>query len=203
MPVLYQDKFRTASTRLPEWDYATPSAYFVTICTKGMRCCFGKVRNGEVILNKAGITAQENWLAIPSHYNNVVLDSFIIMPNHIHGILILSDPDLPTHQSVTVETLHATSLRAASKEFDSSFFSKISPKKGSLSAIIRSYKSSTTRMIRKQPNTDFAWQSRFYDHIIRTERDLENLRLYIALNPENRLLDSNETPSLEVLLHAC
>jgi REP element-mobilizing transposase RayT len=146
-------------------------------------------------LNKIGTTANQHWKTIPHHHNNVQLDEFIIMPNHIHGILILFDND------DSVETLHATSLR---DDFDSKsdLFRSISPKRGSLSTIIRSYKSSVTRIVRKNILVDFAWQSRFYDHIIRTERDLEHLREYVLLNPLNWYSDDPENRLREDDAHA-
>ncbi len=141
-------------------------------------------------LNNIGKIADQCWQAIPSHHQNVRLDEYIIMPDHIHGILILFDRDTP------VETLHATSLREDSQqresETKSEYFSRISPKKGSLPSIIRSYKSAVTKTIRSAHNPTFAWQPRYYDHIIRTEYDLDNLRLYILLIQENWLSDNNE-----------
>lgn len=145
-------------------------------------------------LNPLGKTAQENWKAIPAHHKNVVLDAFVIMPNHIHGILILMNDE------INVETLHATSLQSKINA-RSNYYRSISPQKGSLSTIIRSYKSSVTQHIKKILDPKFAWQPRFYDHIIRTERDLENLRLYIEANPEN--WGNNKTDNTNVEVTAC
>lgn len=103
------------------------------------------------------------------------------MPNHVHGILVITDDDDPEKDSVAA--LHARSLQSDSVS-EAEYFSGISPQKGSLSAIIRSYKSAVTKLIHTDLDPTFAWQARFYDHIIRSEHDLENLRLYISLNPE-------------------
>ncbi|QQS38347.1 MAG: transposase [Ignavibacteriales bacterium] len=97
---LYKNKFRIASTRLKEWDYSTPSWYYVTICTKFMKHWFGEIKNDEMVLNDAGKIVETLWNTIPDHYKNVELDEFVIMPNHIHGIIILG----------SVETGHAPSL---------------------------------------------------------------------------------------------
>jgi putative transposase len=175
---MFQNRLRSDSRRLPDWDYTTPGAYFVTIGIKQHRCYFGMVVDGEMQLNPLGEIAEKYWKEIPLHHNNVELDEFVIMPNHIHRILILIDSE------DSVETLHVTSLRS-DQESEYEFFSRISPKKGSLSTIIRSYKSTVTRMIRKFLDPDFAWQSRYYDHVLMSDKDLENLRLFIQLNPEN------------------
>lgn len=182
MDDLFQNQFRIKSSRLPDWDYAVPGLYFVTIGTQDHKHYLGSIKNRKMQLNQAGEIAEKSWIEIPQHHNNVLLDAFVIMPNHIHGILLIVDNE------ENVETLHTTSLRSESS-LDSDFYSKISPKKGSLSTIIRSYKSSITRIIRKNLIPHFAWQSRFYDHIIRTEQDLDNLRQYIALNPENLIAE--------------
>ncbi len=145
-------------------------------------------------LNSLGEIAEKYWKEIPLHHDNVELDKFVIMPNHVHGILILNDT------GENVETLHATSLRNT-QESESEFFSRISPKKNSLSVVIRSYKSAVTRMIRKSFTPNFEWQARYYDHIIRTERDLINLQLYIQLNPDNWLPGIPENDPRESYAH--
>ena len=174
------ESYSTQSLRLPDWDYATPGWYLVTICTHGRVPWFGEVVDGKMVRNELGEVAQKLWGEIPSHHNYVTLDEFIIMSDHIHGILLISD------ESETVATLHATSPRDNAKS-ESHHYSNISPKKGSLSTIIRSYKSAVTREIHKHLSPSFGWQSRYYDHIIRTETDLNNLREYIHLNPERTL----------------
>lgn len=87
---LFQNKYRIESTRLPNWDYRSAAAYFVTICTANRQPFFGKVENGDMILSPIGEIVCEYWLKIPQHtIGNVELDAFIVMPNHVHGILIL------------------------------------------------------------------------------------------------------------------
>ncbi len=188
----FQACVRIPSSRLPGWDYATPDMYFVTVCTKDMRCYFGKVVDGKMFLNKVGEIAHQNWLSIPSHNKNVNLDSFIINPNHMHGILILSDWTENPETHPALETWHATSLRNSKS---SDYYANISPKKGSLSAVIRSYKSATTRSIRIVSGGAFSWRARFYDHIIRTKTYLDNLRLYIQRNPQSWLQENNLSKS--------
>lgn len=149
-----------------------------------------------MILNELGTIAKLYWKEIPAHHGNAVLDEFIIMPNHIHGIIVIVE-EHPTDDPVA--TLHATSLHRTERDAD--YFSAISPKKGSLSTIVRSYTSSVTRKIHQDCVPTFAWQARYYDQIIRTARDLENIRMYIASNPINWQTDSRFTPEV-ILTHA-
>jgi putative transposase len=135
-----------------------------------------------MVLSKSGKIANSFWREIPMHHDHVVLDAFVVMPNHIHGIIFI--PDYGDSETENVETLHATSLRG-NQLSETEYFSAISPKKGSLSTNIRSYKSAVTKKIHAELNPMFAWQARFYDHIIRTDRDLDNLRWNISLNPKN------------------
>jgi putative transposase len=80
------------SIRLKEYDYSSPGEYFVTICTHDQKCIFGDVINEEMHLSQEGIIARHYWMEIPEHFHNAVLDEFIIMPNHVHGIIILTEP---------------------------------------------------------------------------------------------------------------
>lgn len=155
----FRNKYRIESARLKYWDYSTPSWYYVTINTKNKVHWFGKVSDAKMILNKQGIIANDFWLDIPKHYKTVELDEFVIMPNHIHGILILNYGK--------VETPYMASLLPI------------------LGDIIGKYKGAVTRKIRKEGFKNFQWQSRFYDRIIRDERELRNIRKYINDNPLN------------------
>ena len=163
---LYKNKYHSDSIRLKEWDYSIPWWYYITICTKDMRCWFGEVKNGEVNLNKYGKIAKKCFEEIPKHFKSVDIDYFVIMPNHVHGIIIIND---------AVETRDRVSLQNDEK------FGK--PLKNSLPVIINQYKGSVTRKIRKSGSPFFQWQPRFYDHIIRNEKDLHRIRTYIKNNP--------------------
>ncbi len=96
---LFKNTFRVPSARLQEWDYAATGFYFVTICTKNKRCWLGTVKEIEeepgaiTILSDLGRIAEECWLEIPVHYPNVILDEYVIMPNHIHGIIMIHGGD--------------------------------------------------------------------------------------------------------------
>ena len=177
----FKNKYRVESARLHGWDYTSAGWYFVTICTHNRECVCGDVVNDDVELSPLGEIAYQYWAEIPAHHADVEIDAFVIMPNHVHGVVII--PDRP------VETLHATSLHATS--LPRGAMSAISPRPGSLSAIIRSYKSAVTRWAGLNGYSSFAWQSRFYDHIIRDEAALSRIRRYILNNPLKWALDEN------------
>ncbi|MEI7979392.1 MAG: transposase [Bacteroidota bacterium] len=175
----FNDKYRIKSARLEGYDYKNEGLYYVTICTKNRTHYFGECNDGIMFLNDLGKMAEDFWLAIPTHFPNVSLDEFTIMPNHIHGIVCI---DTNAH----VETLNATSssenktLHATSLPDDR--YSKISPKQGSLSTVLRSYKSAVSNKA-KHFNPNFAWQPRFHDNIIRDAKSFTNIQNYIINNP--------------------
>ena len=151
--------------RLPAYDYRSNGAYAVTICVANRRHAFGRVENGVVRLHSYGIIARDELLATGEKRENVTLDEFTIMPNHVHLILWIWHEAPP---SPFVE-----------RQFGS-------PEVGSLSTIIGAYKSAVTRAVgRVRGNTTEVWQERFRDHVIRDGRDLENQRRYIVNNPAN------------------
>ncbi|MDP2902925.1 MAG: hypothetical protein Q8N96_07415, partial [Methylovulum sp.] len=157
--------------RLQNYDYTTNGAYFITICTHQHGYFFGECNDGQMTLSTIGAIAQGFWYEIPKHFVSVTLGEFVVMPNHIHGILILDTP--------TVETLHRnvcpaptaptpTNCNNPAPPPKNEFFSNISPKANSISTIIRSYKSICSKHINPAfPQQDFKWQARFYEHIIR------------------------------------
>jgi putative transposase len=109
----YQNKYRLASARLQSWDYRWNAAYFVTICTRKGEHFFGQIIDGEMQLTKMGIIADIIWFKIKNHAKNIELGQFIVMPNHIHGIIIIDNPagDNADHYE-EVETSQAMSLPA-------------------------------------------------------------------------------------------
>ena len=112
----FRNKYRIPSARLQHWDYRWAGAYFITICTQHRIHYFGEIENQKMILSHVGILADVFWHEIQNHAQNVELGEFVVMPNHIHGILILTgnvpnpDNNFGTDPATTVETLHATSL---------------------------------------------------------------------------------------------
>ncbi len=183
---LFKNKYRIASTRLKGWDYSGGGFYFVTICTRGRECFFGEIIDGEMRLSDIGRIARQYWLDIPDHSPmNIELDEFVIMPNHIHGIIAIMDDGNTRGRDVAcnVSTNHTA-------------MSKISPKSGSLGAIVRSYKSAVSRWARLNNHPSFAWQERYYEHIIRDEHAQDTIRQYIAGNAAKWKTDRNNRSNL-------
>ncbi|RUT78850.1 transposase [Ancylomarina longa] len=207
----FQNKYRIPSARAVWWNYSNEGLYFVTICTHGRLLSFGAIANQEMELSVIGKLAHQFWYEIPNHFPFAKLHAFVVMPNHIHGIIEISN---------IVETLHATSVpnemdaRSVPNEMDATSvpnemyatsvheemyarsvrdglfvgnaknkkMASISPKCGSLASIIRSYKSAVTKEARKM-NSDFEWQERFHDHIIRDDQEYHRIANYINDNP--------------------
>ena len=233
----YKGKYRIASSRCQTWDYGWDAAYFITINTKNRIHYFGKIVDEEMYLSQVGVIANDCWREIINHAKNIKLGSFVVMPNHIHGILILdgnnrfvrnfgnvgeNDIDnVGENDIVIVETRHALSLRqydpndanvsnvsnAAKnpndandsknqnrkndqmKQSPSSTQPLITPGKqrfrnqgrNTISSIVGSYKSAVSKEVHRL-GYNFAWQSRFHDHIIRDEAEYLRISNYIESN---------------------
>jgi len=177
MPEKFQNKYRTGSARLQTWDYRWQGAYFITICTHEKLHYFGEIEDEKMKLSHVGILADALWYEIKNRAN-VELGKYLIMPNHVHGILILGAGD-----DNAVETTHALSLPGNPN---------ISPGqqrfqhqgKNSISSIVGSYKSALSKHAHRL-GFEFEWQSRFHDHIIRDERSFNLITDYIINNPAN------------------
>ena len=185
----FQNKYRIESARLKNYDYASNGAYFVTIVTKNRDYFFGKIMNNKMVLNEIGKIAHKFWNEIPKHFPFVQLDEMLVMPNHIHGILRIDNPDNAVDgcdgdavDGRDVACNVSTDKTDKTDKTKNEQMMKISPKQGTISTIIRSFKSAVTRKSRKiLPN--FAWQSRFHDRIIRDQNELNRIQQYIVKNP--------------------
>ncbi len=176
---LFKESYRVETIRLQSWDYSWPGWYYVTVCTKNMDCFFGDIANEKMTRSAMGEIAFRCWSDIPNHFPNVELDEFEIMPNHVHGIIIINDKPVETlHCNVSLQSNVSTPER----EGINKRMSAISPKPGSLGAIVRSFKSAVSKECRKRGHRGFGWQERFYDHIIRNDQDLHRIRTYIHNN---------------------
>jgi REP element-mobilizing transposase RayT len=152
------------SIRLPNYDYTQPGEYFITIVTYKRDLLFGEIVNEEMRLNDFGKIADECWREIPNHFPNVELGAYVVMPNHMHGIIIIHDA-------------RGTIYRAPSQEQ----FQK--PVAGSIPTIVRTYKAAVTRRIGCEHNITGIWQRNYYEHVIRNEIDFQNKTDYIEANP--------------------
>ena len=176
-PSKFADKFKLKSSRLNNWDYSTPGYYFITICTYNHNNFFGKIINNKMELSKMGIIANQCLIEIPKHFKNAFLDEYIIMPNHIHILLKLSKP-----LSHFVETHDRASLQI---KYQNYHFHRLAIKsKQTVPKIINQFKSSVKRIC-NQNNFYFGWQTRYYDHIIKNEKELLIVKNYIINNPIN------------------
>jgi REP element-mobilizing transposase RayT len=184
-------KFRRRSTRLKDYDYAQEGAYFVTICAQGRAHIFGEVVNGEMLVSPIGEVVQTCWDAIPVHFPHVELDAFVVMPNHLHGILVIAEyptRDVGAQYIAPLQTAPQSMLHPQTTAAKGG----VTPNnvaRGSLGSIIRSFKAAVTRLVASQVETSI-WQRNYHDHIIRNIAQLDHIRAYIAANPARWHLDS-------------
>lgn len=166
----YKDTFRIKSIRLKEWDYTNPWWYYVTINTKAHKEWFGTINKNNMVLNEIGRLAERVWQLIPIHFQNVELDYYVIMPNHIHGIIVMN-PVVKTPDRASLPLL-------------------------SLGNVINQFKGSVKRWANKNGYSTFVWQTRFYDRIIRNENELYNIRKYILQNSLKWELDKDNLENI-------
>ena len=187
----YQKKYRIPSARLPGYDYGQNGAYFITICTKNRVHYFG-----EIIQSSGGIAETQNfaslqptpigtivnefWKKIPEHFPFIILDEYVVMPDHIHGILVINKEE--THDN-------------ASQHPETGYTNKFGPQSGNISSVIRGYKAGV-KSYATINEIEFAWQPRFHDHIIRDNDEMNRIRKYIIENPDNWLVEKNNQEGL-------
>lgn len=153
------------SIRLQNYDYGQAGAYFITICTQGRECLLGEVTNSSIELSEYGVIVEQVWQQIPKYFSTVALDAAVIMPNHFHGIIVISDELINSYFSddITREKV----------------------KKPTLSKVVAYFKYQSTKLIntvREMTGVRF-WQRNYYEHVIRSEHSLAQLREYIEHNP--------------------
>ena len=185
----YKQTFRISSARLEKWDYGSHALYFVTICTKNKEHLFGEVVYSAVnteqfdqpletqsiaSLRKTeiGEIAANYWEQIPAFHPFVELDEFIVMPNHLHGIIFINKPEHEVWQPNT-----------------------FGPQSMNLASIIRGYKAAVKKYATMN-GIEFFWQSRYFDRVIRSEKELQNIRNYILKNPEKWETEKNNPENL-------
>jgi REP element-mobilizing transposase RayT len=169
------NKYNRRSIRLKNYDYSSPGAYFITIVTNNRQYLFGEIVNNEMILNEYGEIANKYWYEIPKHYTNTQLDEYVIMPNHIHGIIFI------------VGAIHELPLQ------QNEFPQLIQRRKMLLPKIIGRFKMNAAKQInqiRQTPGIP-VWQRNYYEHIIRNDNELNKIREYIINNPLTWQTDEN------------
>jgi REP element-mobilizing transposase RayT len=164
------------SIRLKGYDYTTAGAYFVTICVYRGRTLLGDIMDREMFLNKYGRIVEEEWKRTADLRPHVELDSFVVMPNHFHCVVWLTNDDIDTSDTTGRGMMHHAPT--TEREFGK-------PVARSLSAVIGAFKAAVSRRVNRQPDppTGPFWQRNFYEHIIRNQRSLDAIRQYIHDNP--------------------
>lgn len=181
----FNKKYRIASARAQWWDYGWNGAYFLTICTIGRKHFFGKINNKKMILSNVGVIADILWFDLPNHHQNIELGEYVVMPNHVHGIVIIEKPDIPVetgHALSDIEKGHDLSLPDSKKQPGETRFQNIGS--NTISSIMGSYKSAVTKHANRL-GFENGWQTRFYDNIIRSYDDYQRISDYIRNNPAN------------------
>jgi REP element-mobilizing transposase RayT len=172
------DKHHRRSLRLQGYDYTQEGAYFVTVCLKDRACLFGDISDGKMILNETGMMAEKHWHDIPTHFPHIELDEFVIMPNHVHGILSI----ITAVGAKNFSPLHSKQIQGPSK---------------TIGSVIRGFKIGVTKWMRQNTPVYNVWQRNYYEHVIRDEDDLNRIRQYITENPL-RWAEDEENPACSV-----
>ena len=170
---LFQSQYRVESARLANWDYCTSGWYFVTICTHKKACSLGRSDYRTIVLSEAGLIAATELELVTSHYRNVLVDRFVIMPNHVHAIIIMEGRAVLAPSELKPRCVAV-----------------------SLSTIVGSYKAGVSRICGIWGILNFHWQRRFHDHILRSNASVNSVRDYIDQNPQNWLM----IPTIQISL---
>ncbi|MCK5123067.1 MAG: transposase [Candidatus Pacebacteria bacterium] len=193
----FKNIYRIKSARKLGYDYANDGWYFVTICTKNMEQFFGNITDGKMNLSEIGKIVENYWLEIPKHFPFVELDEFSFMPNHNHGIIGINNfcRDAIYRVSTTRDddnSFNRANRDAINRVSTGGVTGKNNPMgKNGLGEIIRWYKGRCKFEIGKMKCDNFAWQPRFYDRIIRNEKELNKIRKYIFENVLKWEFDKN------------
>ncbi|MBP7886973.1 MAG: transposase [Candidatus Marinimicrobia bacterium] len=210
---MFKNKYRIESIRLPGYDYSRPGAYFITIVVHNRQCLFGEIVNGEMTLNEFGEIVKTEWQKTGALRPNIDVDAFVVMPNHLHGILIITDNDDLYHhhnRNRNRDRNRRDTLQRVSTESESESESESGmgmepgmgmgtieqfgkPTHNSIPTIVRLFKSTVTKQINQIRQTLGipVWQRNYYEHIIRNDDELNKIREYIINNPLTWKTDEN------------
>jgi len=164
--------------RLKGFDYSTSALYFITICVHNRICNFGEIVNCEMTNSEAGQIVLQQWEWLQNRYDYIFSHSFVLMPNHIHAILEITNENVGTGRDLSDqnEILNQRTGRDLSLQYK-----KIKP----ISEIIGAFKTTTSKKIHESGIVDFRWQRSFHDHIIRNKESYDSIYAYIMTNPQN------------------
>lgn len=183
----FNDKYRIPSARLQTWDYSAAGSYFVTICTKDRQCLFGEIRQKKMYLSEVGKIAETQWLQTMELRPdmNLELGAFVVMPNHFHAIVIIGNNEFNTKRRDAMNCNGRDAMHCVSTTTATPSINQFGPQSKNLASIIRGFKSSVTTQAKKIGCTNFHWQTRYHDHIIRDAQSFQNIQQYIIDNPVN------------------
>ena len=173
---LFRNQYRVETARFADWDYRSGGWYFVTLCTKDKKCLLGSSVGGKIVLSPAGIIAEREIPFISQHHANIWIDTSVVMPNHVHVIIV-------------IDGLHRYSPDSKSAGHQAG---------ASLATIVGGYKAAVTRVSRLEGIPDFQWQPRFHDRILGSNAAVEAVRHYIRENPANWLEDPDNPKSIQL-----
>lgn len=191
---------RKRLARFRDHDYKQAGYYFLTICVHHKESLLGEVKDGKIIPNVYSSIVQNTWNELPKHYENVELDEFIIMPDHIHAIIQLKDPDVEMGLQLSPEVCNGASyleigLPLSSEICNGAPIKPISTtndpiKQYSLAEVVRGFKTFSAIRIHRARGTKglSVWQKNYFERIVRNEKELNNIRQYISSNPQRYML---------------
>ena len=182
----YKNKYRIQSTRLQNWDYRWCGAYFITICTHNRVNYFGEIVDGVMNLSEIGKIVKIEWLKTfkmrPDM--NLAIGEYVVMPNHFHAIIVIGENQYNSPRDINRRDAmhHRDAMHCVSTNTNNNHKNRFGPQSKNLASIIRGFKIGVTKNARKI-NPNFAWQSRYWDHIIRNEKEYKRILQYILENP--------------------
>jgi len=197
------EKHHRRSIRLKGYDYTQEGAYYFTICCDQRRCLLGEMKDGVMHLNLVGATVKAVWDSLPRHFPLIELDAFVVMPNHVHGIIVITDSPgncNPNRNNNRIPNGRGEAfVPGCNNTAPESLSTNASPfpgyndtsaprgtQSGSIEAILQNFKSVATRRVNRiTRNSGTLWQRNYHEEIIRNEKAYENIRLYIVENPRN------------------
>jgi len=196
---MFRDEFRVESIRRKDYDYSSPGVYFMTICTNGFRKDFGVVLKDRLFFSESGEIVDMVWRNIPVQFSSVQIDEFVVMPDHIHGIIRIMPPiEKRTESQSEIQTTAIKNVQhSAEEKLKGGITGRYNPMLSdhSLSKIVRWFKGASSFYIHRRVDKTFSWHTRFYDRIIMNDQDLQFTRNYIRENPRNWLLDHSSNNS--------
>lgn len=180
----HESKRKGHPPRLQGWDYSWAGAYFVTFVVKDRSCCLSTIVNGQIQLSPWEHIVEECWLRLPAQFEHVVLDEMVVMPNHVHAIVFLTNPGGASHSGRAF--IHEGPKGALINQGPTNQGPTLQPIMADprmlLGKVIRAWKAKSTRLIRQGGHRAFAWQSRYYEHIIRNPAELHRIQRYVHEN---------------------